>query len=151
MTGALYADVRNNVTTLTAPIFITVAAGNYDSLNNFKYLNFRNIFKLKALTISMDKIEIIDIDDDEDDEEEENSEEGDEEEEEVEEEEYEKNQNEGAYEEYKESIRKKTDRELLESIALRLVSLERNVKQMQDDLVDTYNLLVEEGNSDEED
>lgn len=53
-------------------------------------------------------------------------------------------------EEYKELIRKKTDRELMENIALRLVLLEKNVKEMQDDLVDTYNLILESG-VDEED
>ena len=53
-------------------------------------------------------------------------------------------------EEYKELIRKKTDRELMENIALRLVLLEKNVKEMQDDLVDTYNLILE-GSSDEDD
>ncbi|MGY4884059.1 MAG: hypothetical protein ACP5NZ_00590 [Nanobdellota archaeon] len=90
----------------------------------------------------MDKIEIIDIDDEDDSEEDE----------EIDEEEYEEQMDEEGYEEYKESIKKKTDRELLESVALRIISLERNMKQMQDDLVDTYNLLVEEqGIEDEED
>jgi hypothetical protein len=89
----------------------------------------------------MDKIEIIDLDDEDDEDSE------DEDDEEVEEE----YQDEVVYDDYKESLRKKTDRELLESIALRLVSLERNVKQMQDDLVDTYNLLVESESDEEED
>lgn len=88
----------------------------------------------------MDKIEIVDdFDDEEDDDSEED-----------EEEEEEESEDEELYEKYKESIKKKTDRELIESIALRLISLERNVKQMQDDLVDTYNLLIEES-EDEED
>lgn len=85
----------------------------------------------------MDKIEIIDIDDGDESEDDDDDEEyGDEEEDE---------------EEYEDSIKKKTDRELLESIALKVVSLERDMKQMQDDLVDVYNLLLEEQGIDDED
>jgi len=90
----------------------------------------------------MDKIEIINLDDEDD--------EDSEEEEELDEEEYEEQEGEEVYEEYKESIKKKTDRELIESIALRMIVLERNVKQIQDDLVETYNLLVEGEDSDDE-
>lgn len=86
----------------------------------------------------MDKIEIIDIDDDENNLDEEEDEE-----------EYEDNE-ELDEEEYKDSIRKKTDRELLEVIALKIVSLEKDMKQLQDDLVDTYNLLLEEQGAENE-
>jgi hypothetical protein len=44
---------------------------------------------------------------------------------------------------YKDLIKEKTDRELIENIALRLLLLEQNVKKVQDDLVDTYNLILE--------
>ncbi len=74
----------------------------------------------------MDEIEIINIEDEEEDEEDED------EEEDID------------YEEYEESIKKKTDRELIESIALRMLALEKNMKQIQDDLIDTYNILIEE-------
>ncbi|MCX6750729.1 MAG: hypothetical protein NTZ83_04685 [Candidatus Pacearchaeota archaeon] len=82
----------------------------------------------------MDKIEIINLDEEED----EDSEDDEEEEE-------------GNYEDYKELIKKKTDRELMETIALKLESLELTVKKMQDDLVDTYNLLIESQAEDDED
>jgi hypothetical protein len=82
----------------------------------------------------MDEIEIINIEEDEIDEEDDS-----EEEDEIDEEEYE------------EAIKKKTDRELMENIALRMLSLEKNMKQIQDDLIDTYNILIEEkGIEDEE-
>ncbi len=90
----------------------------------------------KVYNINMDEIEIINIEDEEIEEDEEDSEE---EEEEID------------YEEYEDSIKKKTDRELIENIALRMLSLEKNMKQIQDDLIDTYNILIEEkGIEDEE-
>jgi hypothetical protein len=85
----------------------------------------------------MDKIEIIDLDEEEEDEEEE-----DELEENIEEEE--------SLEEHIELMKKKTDREVLESIALKLISLEQTVKKIQDDLVDTYNLIIESEAEDDE-
>jgi hypothetical protein len=91
----------------------------------------------------MDKIEIIDIDDGE--------EEIEEEEEIDEDEEDEDEDGEDGFIAYKDSIKKKTDRELMESIALRLISLEHAVKKMQDDLVDTYNLIVESETEGDED
>ena len=54
------------------------------------------------------------------------------------------------YEDYKELIKEKTDRELIENIALRLMLLEQSMKKVQDDLVDTYNLIVE-SSADEDD
>lgn len=68
----------------------------------------------------------------------------DDEDEETEEEEEEIEEDEENLEDYKELIKEKTDRELIENIALRLLLIEQNVKKIQDDLVDTYNLIVEE-------
>ena len=99
----------------------------------------------------MDKIEIIDLSDDDGEEEPEEENEEDEEESDEEEEEGDFNEEEEGYLAYKDSIKKKTDRELMESIALRLISLESNIKKVQDDLVDTYNLIVEGDMDDEED
>ena len=71
-----------------------------------------------------------------------------EEEEEEDEEELEED-DENSLADYKDLIKEKTDRELIENIALRLLLLEQNVKKVQDDLVDTYNLILE-GVDDEE-
>ncbi len=60
------------------------------------------------------------------------------------------------YEEYKKKIKEKTDRELMESIALRLKSVELMSRNADDSLVDTYNLvldlisLIEDKNSSDE-
>lgn len=89
----------------------------------------------------MDKIEIIENFDEDD-------EELDEEEDEEYEEEYEEISEELS--ENKDSIKKKTDRELLENITLRLISLEQSVKKIQDDLVDTYNLMINSESDDED-
>jgi len=83
----------------------------------------------------MGRIEI--LDDEEDDDTDEEEEETDKEDEEN-------------YEDYKELIKEKTDRELIENIALRLMLLEQSMKKVQDDLVDTYNLIVE-SSADEDD
>jgi hypothetical protein len=77
------------------------------------------------------KIEYVKDDDSEEEDEE------DDDEEEIDEDE------EDSLEDYKELIKEKTDRELIENIALRLLILEQNMKKVQDDLVDTYNLILE--------
>jgi hypothetical protein len=77
----------------------------------------------------MDKIEIIELDEEDEEEFEEEDED---------------------FEEHIEEIKKKTDREILESIALKLISLEQTVKKIQDDLVDTYNLIIESEAEDDE-
>jgi hypothetical protein len=81
----------------------------------------------------MDRIEIIDEDDEED-----------------EEEEVDEDKEEDDFEDYKELIKEKTDRELMENIALKLMMLEESVKKVQDDLVDTYNLILESSADDDE-
>lgn len=82
------------------------------------------------------KIEYVEEDDSDDEESEEEEETSDEDEE--------------SLEDYKELIKEKTDRELIENIALRMLLLEKNVKQIQDDLVDTYNLIIEGASEDDE-
>jgi hypothetical protein len=79
------------------------------------------------------KIEYEETDDDDEDEDEEEGEDDDEE----------------NLADYKELIKEKTDRELIENIALRLVLLEQNMKKVQDDLVDTYNLILESADSED--
>ena len=82
----------------------------------------------------MDKIEIIhDFDEDDDSEEDE---------EELEEQEI--------YEEHKNLIKQKTDRGLLEDISTRMLSLEIEMKQVREDLVDIYNLILESEAEDDE-
>jgi hypothetical protein len=88
----------------------------------------------------MDRIEIIDLEEDVDsDDEEDNSEEEEESEEDGEEEIIEDEK----YEEHKSLIKQKTDRDLMENISLRLLSLEIDMKHVRDDLVDIYNLVLE--------
>lgn len=89
----------------------------------------------------MDKIEIIDIEEDDSEDEEALDEEIEDEEYEDESEE-EKIENE-RYEQHTSLIKQKTDRELIESISARLFSLETDVKHIRDDLVDIYNLILE--------
>jgi hypothetical protein len=83
----------------------------------------------------MDKIEIIEYDEEDDSEEDINDDELEEQE---------------KYEEHKNSIKQKTDRELMEGISSRLVSLEIEMKHVREDLVDIYNLLLESVNEEEE-
>lgn len=88
----------------------------------------------------MDKIEIIDIE--EDDSEDEDLEDESEDEEYEDESEEEKIENE-KYEQHKSLIKQKTDRELIESISSKLFSLETDMKHIREDLVDIYNLILE--------
>ena len=90
----------------------------------------------------MDKIEIIEYEEDEDyeDDEETLDEEGEEEyEDDSEEERIEAEK----YEQHKSLIKQKTDRELLENISERVHLIERDMKHVQEDLVDVYNLILE--------
>lgn len=90
----------------------------------------------------MEKIEIINYEEDSDEEEEEDSEDEEIDEEYEDESEEEKLEVE-KFEEHKNLIKQKTDRELLESISSRLFSLETDMKNLRDDLVDVYNLILE--------
>lgn len=86
----------------------------------------------------MDKIEIIEYDEDDSD-----DEDLDEDEEEYEDESEEEKLESEKYEQHKSLIKQKTDRELLESISERIHLIERDMKHVQEDLVDVYNLILE--------
>lgn len=91
----------------------------------------------------MDKIEIIDIEEDEDSEEDEELLDEDETDEEYEDDSEEERVEAEKYEQHKSLIKQKTDRELLESISERIHLIERDMKHVQEDLVDVYNLILE--------
>ncbi len=104
-------------------------------------LKIRNLFKFQKPLNNMDKIEIIDIEED-DSEDEEILDEDESEEEYEDESEEEKIENE-KYEQHKTWIKQKSDRELMENISERLHLVERDIKHIQEDLVDVFNLILE--------
>jgi len=105
------------------------------------YIVIVDNFKFQRVLDNMDKIDITDIEEDDFEDEEELDDEIEDEEYEDESEE-EKIENE-RYEQYANLIKQKTDRELIESISVRLFSLETDIKHIRDDLVDLYNLVLE--------
>ena len=91
----------------------------------------------------MDKIEIIEIEEDEDSEDDDELLDEEETDEEYEDESEDERIEAEKYEQHKSLIKQKTDRELLENISERVHLIERDMKHVQEDLVDVYNLILE--------